>query len=111
MYSTDFIIKQIEEAHKFKEEVCLAFADGDNEHLWVRKVDKGFFIDSENSFDSSEFPSETEPLLKEAGIEITYEPEEWFYGFHAIAAEQQFKNLISKYPAMICGIRKFTQEE
>lgn len=110
MCSVDFILNWIEEAHKSKEEVCLAFADGDNEHLWVRKVDKGFFIDSENSFDSSEFPSETEPLLKEVGIEIIYEPEEWFYGFHAVAAEHQFKNLLSKYPAMICGVRN-SQEE
>lgn len=112
MHNVDFIVNWIEEAHKSKEEVCLSFADGDNEHFWVRKVDKGFLIDSENAFDSSDFPSMTEPLLKETGIKIVYESAaDIYYSYHAIATEEQFRLLLSNHPATACGIRKFTQEE
>lgn len=110
MCNADFIMNWIEEAHKSNEEICLAFADGNDEHLWVRKVDKGFFLDSENVFDSSAAPSETEPLLREAGIEIVYEPADIYYGYHAFASKQQFRSLLLHHSATACGIRKFTQE-
>lgn len=107
----DRIMSQILAAHKNNKECCLSFADGGNEHLWVRKSNEGYFIDSENLFDSSEFPSETEPLLKEAGIEIVYEPADIYYGYHAVANEEQFKRLLSSHTAKICSVRSFDKRK
>lgn len=112
MCNADFIMNWIEKAHKSKEEVRIAFHDCDIEHFGVRKVDKGFLIDSENAFSNSDFPSETEPFFKEAGIKIVYESlADIYYSYHAVANEAQFRTLLSNHSATICGIRKFTQEE
>ena len=74
MCNADFIMNWIEKAHKSKEEVRIAFHDCDIEHFGVRKVDKGFLIDSENAFSNSDFPSETEPFFKEAGVKLPFSP-------------------------------------
>ena len=109
--TTEQILNRISCDTKTGKETCLKFKDGNDEHIWARITENGIFLDSENVFDSSAAPSETEPLLQEAGIEIEYEPMEWFHGFHATATVEQFKSLLTSHTATICGNRIMTQEE
>lgn len=106
MITIESILEQIQEHTKNNEEVCLSFMEVDNEHLWVHKTNENYFLDSESLFDSSEFPSEIEHILKENGIEIIYEPVDWLYGYHAIVTEKQLRDLLLIYSVSICGVRK-----
>ena len=107
----EYVLSYVRRSAKSGKEVCIYFEEGDAEQLWVHPVKEGIFLDSQNAYDSSAFPSETEPLLKEAGIPIEYETYEWAYGFHATATEEQFLRLLSVYTVFICGERDYQEEQ
>lgn len=105
LHTSTAILAEIRRLSANNKELCLTFPDGNDERIWAHAIPGGVYLDSEGVFDSSAAPSETEPLLIEAGIRIEYEPMEWFYGFHATADEDQMVRLLTAYTAFACGTR------